>query len=94
VYLNTYMDASIQGAGYERWTSNPLTWNWNNYTIMAEYGSYGPGFNLTKRIAGNLTLEFTEAQASVYESPRKVFMHPDGSQPNIAWIDADFLVGR
>src|ERR1700749_2099516 len=32
VYLNTYMDASIRGQGYEKWTSNPLTDNYNNYT--------------------------------------------------------------
>jgi pectinesterase len=85
VYLDTYLDASIEGAGYERWTNNPLTWNWNNYAIMAEYESYGPGFNLTKRIAGNLTTESDAAQAAVYGSPEEVFMTPTGEQPDVAW---------
>lgn len=53
VYINTYMDASIQGARYEKWSGSPLTDNNNNYTFMAEYASSGPGFNLTKRLAGS-----------------------------------------
>jgi len=87
VYINTYMDASIRGQGYEKWSSNPLTDNYNKYTIMAEYKSSGPGFNLTARIAGNVTQEFTADQARLYRTPKDVFMKPDGSQSDISWID-------
>lgn len=89
VYLNTYLDASIQGAGFEKWSTNPATANYNNYTIMAEYKSSGPGFDLTKRIEGNLTTELTSDQARAYRTPKDVFMTPDGSQPDITWIDSD-----
>jgi len=54
---------------------------------MAEYNSSGPGFNLSARIAGNLTLEFTASQARTYRTPLDVFMTPDGAQPDISWID-------
>lgn len=43
VYLNTYLDASIASQGYEKWLSNPLIDNYNNYTIMGEYNDSGPG---------------------------------------------------
>jgi hypothetical protein len=87
VYINTYMDASIRGQGYEEWSSNPLTDNYNNYTITDEYKSSGHGFNLTARIAGNVTQEFTADQARAYRTPKDVFMKPDGSQSDISWID-------
>jgi pectinesterase len=87
VYLNTYLDASINPQGFEKWTNNPLTDNYNNYTFLAEYNSDGPGFNLTGRIAGNVTLELTPDEARVYRTPLDVFMTADGSQPDISWID-------
>jgi hypothetical protein len=83
------MDATIRPVGYEKWTTNPLTDNYGPNTTMAEYKSSGPGFNLTARIAGNLTIEFTADQARAYRTPKDVFMTPDGSQPDISWIDTD-----
>ena len=56
---------------------------------MAEYNDAGPGFNLTGRIAGNLTIELTPDQARNYRTPKDVFMTPDGAQPDISWIDQD-----
>lgn len=89
VYLNTEMDASIKPQGYTTWSGLPYTSgsNYNNYTIMAEYKSSGPGFNLSARLAGNITQEFTASQARAYRTPKDVFMTPTGAQPNIAWID-------
>ena len=89
VYLNTYMDATIRPVGYEKWSTNPVTDNYGPNTTMAEYKSSGPGFNLTARIEGNLTIEFTADQARKYRTPKDVFMTPDGSQPDISWIDVD-----
>jgi hypothetical protein len=86
MYINTWMDASILPAGYTKWTSNPLTNNYNNYTIMAEYGSSGPGFNLTARLLGNVTQELNATTILPYDSPRDIFMTPTG-QIDITWID-------
>ena len=89
VYLNTYLDGSILSAGYTKWTTNPLTDNYNNYTVMAEYKSIGPGFDLAGRIAGNVTLEITADEARKFRTPKDVFMTENGTQPNYAWIDKD-----
>jgi hypothetical protein len=86
VYLNTYMDMSIEPVGYVKWSTNPATDNYGPNTTMAEYNSRGPGFNLTARLAGNITIEFT---ARAYRTPKDVFMTRDGSQPDISWIDTD-----
>lgn len=87
VYLNSYMDRSIIPAGYTKWSNNPATSNYNNYTVMAEYGSYGPGFNLTTRLIGNVSQELNATTVKEYVSPRDVFMTPTGLQPDVAWID-------
>lgn len=44
---------------------------------------------MTARLAGNVTIEFTADQARAYRTPKDVFMTPDGSQPDISWIDPD-----
>ena len=87
VYLNTYLDASIASQGYEKWTSNPLTDNYNNYTVMAEYKDHGPGFNLTGRVAGHVSQELDAREVTPYKTPNDIFMAPDGSQPYVFWID-------
>jgi Uma2 family endonuclease len=83
------LDASINSQGYKKWSTNPATANYNNYTFMAEYNSTGPGYNLTGRIAGNVTIVLSPNQARAYGTPKDVFMTPDGSQPDISWIDAN-----
>lgn len=90
VYLNTFMDASVLPAGYTKWSSNPLTNNYNNYTFMGEYGSYGPGFNLTARLAGNVTAVLDKKTANKYRHPRDVFI-TDAGKPNVKWIDSRYL---
>jgi pectinesterase len=90
VYLNNYLDASIAAQGYEKWSSNPLTNNYNNYTFMAEYNDQGPGFNLSARIAANVTKVLNAKEVQPYSSPKLVFMGPDGAQPYISWIDTRY----
>jgi len=75
--------------GYEKWSLNPIT---NNYTIMAEYNDYGPGYNYTARILGNVTQVLNAKQASVYATPKDVFMTSDGSQPYSFLIDNTFIL--
>ncbi|CAK7201483.1 hypothetical protein SEUCBS139899_004188 [Sporothrix eucalyptigena] len=90
VYLNTELDGSILPAGYTTWNkAAPFTSgsNYDNGTLMAEYHSYGPGFNLTARLAGNVTKELSSAQVRPYQTPKDVFMTREGKQPNIDWID-------
>lgn len=90
VFLNTYLDATINGAGYKKWTTDPATDHYSTlYTKMAEYKSSGPGFNLTARIEGNVTIEFTPDDARAYRTPKDVFMDETGKQPYIGWIDKD-----
>lgn len=56
---------------------------------MAEYNDYGPGFNLTARLAAaNVTMEWDAAQFEPYSTPAKVFQYPmTGVFGNTAWID-------
>lgn len=85
VFANNFMDDSILPAGYVEWSSSdPRV---TSQTFMAEYTDYGPGFNLTARMASNVTIELTDAQWEDYDSPEKVFLYPDGSAGNTDWID-------
>ena len=55
---------------------------------MAEYKDYGPGFNLTGRIAANVTKLFNDKQYEPYSTPSKVFQYPfSGKFGNTDWID-------
>ena len=55
---------------------------------MAEYKDYGPGFNLTARLANaNVTKELTPAQYAPYDEPAKVFQYQNGTFGNVDWID-------
>ncbi|KAF2703100.1 carbohydrate esterase family 8 protein [Pleomassaria siparia CBS 279.74] len=95
VFMKTYMDASINSAGYKAWavSNDPAVSRVvPNVTIMAEYESYGPGWNSTGRIAGNVTTVYTkEDQVNKYASPLAVFMSETGNQPYVSWIDEQFL---
>lgn len=61
-------------------------------TFLGEYQDFGPGFNLTAREAGNVTMELTDNEAATYRWPKDVFLNPDGSTNDLSWIDADYLV--
>lgn len=56
---------------------------------MAEYHDYGPGFNLTARLAAsNITMEWNYTQFEPYSTPAKIFQYPfSGEFGNVAWID-------
>lgn len=58
---------------------------------MAEYNDYGPGWNLTGRVDGNVTRVLDSAEYAPYSSIEKVFQYPDNSGKfgNTAWIDVN-----
>lgn len=89
IFSFNYLDDSILPAGYIIWSAtDPRV---NNYTFMAEYKDYGPGFNLTARetLGANVTIELTAEEFEPYSSVEKVFQYPDGSGRfgNVGWID-------
>lgn len=85
IFARTYEDASIVPSGYINWSS-PI----DNYTLLAEYETYGPGFNLTGRIDGGIDHLLSDSQWSVYSSPAKVFQYLAGPFGNVWWIDKKY----
>ena len=86
IFANNYLDDSIEPSGFIEWSSTDPRINFN--TIMAEFNDYGPGFNLTGRIAANVTKLLTPAQYAPYSTLGNVFQYPfSGRFGNTAWID-------
>ncbi|KAL7271763.1 hypothetical protein RUND412_005457 [Rhizina undulata] len=86
VFMNNYMDDSIAAQGYEDWVVSGVS-RLNNYTYMAEYASYGPGWNETGRIEGNVTRLIGKKEAEKWNSPQKVFLTADGKHGETQWLD-------
>jgi pectin methylesterase-like acyl-CoA thioesterase len=86
IFANTYLDASIKPSGYISWgTTDPRV---SNLTNLAEYMTYGPGWNKTGRAQGGVTRVLTERQWQPYSSPAKVFQFFKSGKPgNTAWVD-------
>lgn len=86
IFANTYLDASIEPSGYIEWSATDPRVNFN--TTMAEYEDYGPGWNLTGRIDGNVTKILNQTMWEQYSSPAKVFQYfMSGRTGNTGWID-------
>jgi pectin methylesterase-like acyl-CoA thioesterase len=84
IFARTYLDASIRPSGYVAWSAtDPRV---DNGTFMAEYGSYGPGWDEEGRKAGNVTRVLDTRQWEPYDSPKKVFRDSDGRE-SVSWID-------
>ncbi|KAF9236455.1 carbohydrate esterase family 8 protein [Melanogaster broomeanus] len=80
VYLRTYMDDSIQPAGFTDFDdARPVI---ANTTYYAEYESYGPGANNSARVPIEHILDSTEARNFTVEG---VFLE----KPN--WIDYEYV---
>ncbi|KAE8148781.1 pectin lyase fold/virulence factor [Aspergillus avenaceus] len=86
IFARTSEDASIAPTGYIDWVVDGQS-RLTKDTIMAEYQITGPGFNATGRRAGNVTIVMTDREYARYNSPAKVFQHPNGRPGNINWID-------
>ena len=87
VFANNSLDDSVVPSGYIKWSATDTHINSN--TTMAEYNDCGPGFNLTGRIAANITLLMNGEEYAPYSSPQKVFQFPftQGEEGNVGWID-------
>ncbi|KAI5921870.1 pectin methylesterase family protein [Camillea tinctor] len=92
LFRDTYLDASILPAGYTEWDGKPNGGIGPN-TTMAVYRVYGPGYDAEAEAASNVTKVFDEDQASPYLTPLDVFQGPNGTQPDVAWIDRGVLEG-
>ncbi|EMD39668.1 carbohydrate esterase family 8 protein [Gelatoporia subvermispora B] len=81
VYLRTFMDNSIEPAGFEPFDSaRPVIMN---TTFYAEYKSYGPGGNTSMRVSIEHILDDEEAQQFTVDS---VFLGKPG------WIDYNYAL--
>ncbi|KAJ8109295.1 hypothetical protein OPT61_g7565 [Boeremia exigua] len=88
IFANTYLDDSIRPSGYIEW--NPSDPRVIANTTMAEYKTYGPGFNATGRAASNVSIVMDQKQYEPYSTIEKVFQFPfTGEGGNTAWIDKD-----
>ena len=88
IFSNNYLDDSIQPNGYIEWqNTDPRI---ANDTYQLEYNDYGPGVDLTARLANYpITRELTAARFAEYDDPSEVFQYQDGRFGNIAWIDTE-----
>ncbi|CAN8100158.1 unnamed protein product [Discula destructiva] len=90
VFMRSYFDTSILPAGYIEWsTSTPRV---DNYTFMATWNNYGPGWNPTAQMASNVTLVLNDTAVAPYRWPKNVFLTSDGRPNNIWWVDHTVLV--
>ncbi|PSN66703.1 pectin methylesterase [Corynespora cassiicola Philippines] len=86
VFAESYLDASIRPSGYIPWgATDPRV---NNGTFMAEYGTFGPGWNETGRREGGVTKVLSEREWEPYSAPGKVFRYfKSEREGNTGWID-------
>lgn len=91
IFMNSYFDTSILPAGYIEWSKTvPRV---DNYTMMATWDSYGPGYNRTAQLAsGGITLVLDDTDVAPYRWPKDVFMTSNGTAENTWWIDDSVLV--
>lgn len=90
IFMESYFDTSILPAGYIEWSAT--TPRVDNYTFMATWDNYGPGWNPAAEEASNVTLVLDDAEVAPYRWPKDVFMESNGSTGNIWWVDHSVLV--
>ncbi|KAL4778241.1 pectin lyase fold/virulence factor [Aspergillus varians] len=86
IFANSYEDDSIASSGYIDWVVDGQS-RLTNETFMAEYRTFGPGFNATGRASTNASIVLSPGEYAPYDSPWKVFQTADGKPANIDWID-------
>lgn len=90
VFMNSYFDSSIKPAGFIQWsTSTPRV---DNYTFMATWENYGPGWDPAAEEASNVTRVLDDAEVEPYRWPTNVFLESNGTTNNDWWIDQSVLV--
>ncbi|KAL3432823.1 pectin lyase fold/virulence factor [Aspergillus tetrazonus] len=86
IFVRSYEDASIDPEGYIDWVVDGVS-RLSNKTFMAEYRTFGPGFNASGRASTNASIVLSAKEYAPYDSIAKVFLTPDGKPNNIGWID-------
>lgn len=86
IFAHSFEDSSVAPSGYIDWVVDGVS-RFTNQTFMAEYRTFGPGFNATGRAATNASIVLDSKTYAPYDSPSKVFLSPDGKPGNIGWID-------
>ncbi|KAJ3550046.1 hypothetical protein NM208_g209 [Fusarium decemcellulare] len=89
IFMKSYFDASINPAGYIIWGKD--TPRLDNYTFMATWRDYGPGYDEKAEAESNVTLVLTDAEVAPYRLPVDVFQTPDGKLGHVRWIDRKAL---
>ncbi|KAJ5780385.1 hypothetical protein N7457_005545 [Penicillium paradoxum] len=92
IFARCYEDGSIDPSGYVDWVVSGVSRFEEGVTLMAEYRSYGPGFNATGRVGGVTTVLERETW-EMYNHPQKVFQDSDGQFGNTKWIDWETVRG-
>lgn len=90
IFMDSYFDTSILPAGYIEWSDTlPRV---DNYTFMATWDDYGPGWNPSAEEASNITKVLNVTAVKPYRWPQDVFLTSNGSTGNIWWADHSVLV--
>lgn len=97
LFAHTYLSAEIRASGYIPWEGADRI-NFN--TTMAEFETYGPGFNLTGRLNAGIEFNLTQGPltehpilteeeyvAGGYSSLETVFQDEEGTFGCTSWID-------
>lgn len=87
IFARTYEDGSILPAGYVDWVVDGVGRYEPNITLMAEYRTFGPGFNRSGRVSGKVDTLLDDVQFAEYDAPGKVFQSETGEFGNVGWID-------
>ncbi|KAF5025837.1 hypothetical protein F66182_2059 [Fusarium sp. NRRL 66182] len=89
IFMKSYFDPVVFPSGYIEW--NPATPRVDNYTLMAVWNDFGPGYHVEALKASNVTRFLTDAEVRPYRSPSDVFQTPEGKFGNVRWIDRKAL---
>ncbi|KAJ5119016.1 hypothetical protein N7448_010725 [Penicillium atrosanguineum] len=87
IFADSYEDGSIDASGYINWVISGVGRYEQGITLMAEYKTYGPGFNATGRRVGNVTTVLDKKGYAPYSEPKKVFQNQKGVFGDVSWID-------
>ncbi|KAB5560272.1 pectin lyase fold/virulence factor [Coniochaeta sp. 2T2.1] len=93
IFMDSYFDASIKPAGYVIWGATDQ--RVNNYTLMATWRDYGPGYNETaERESGGVTKVLSDEEVRPYRYPVDVFQTEKGDFGFVEWIDQSVLFSQ
>lgn len=87
IFARSFEDGSIDSSGYIDWVVSGVARYKAGTTLMAEYKTFGPGFNKTGRVDGGVTTVLGKKEWEPYSEPRKVFQNPEGVFGDVQWID-------